>query len=54
LNEISLPDIRRFCDRHKIDAKSVAQFLRNHRAALALRHPALEEHVTRVVSWQHR
>jgi len=49
LGEVPLSDVLRFCDRHAIPAPTLARYVRTHRQELALRHPALEEHLDALV-----
>jgi len=49
LGETPLVDILRFCDRHRIGAAALAEFVRGNRARLALRRPDLEEHLDAAV-----
>lgn len=51
LGELSLTDILRFCDRHDINAKTLARFVRTNKRELALRRPELEEHLNALVPY---
>ncbi|WP_207459678.1 hypothetical protein [Azospirillum sp. SYSU D00513] len=49
LGELPLTDILRFCDRHGIKAPTLARFVRDNRAKLALRRPELDQHIDALV-----
>lgn len=49
LGELPLTDVLRFCDRHDIDASTLARFVKTHGKKLALNRPALEDHLHEVV-----
>lgn len=49
LGEVPLVDILRFCDRHRITARTLARFVSNNRVKLALRRPDLDEHLNALV-----
>lgn len=49
LGELPLPDILRFCDRHRISPPTLAGFVRAHRRDLGLHRPELEAHLDELV-----
>jgi hypothetical protein len=49
LEEESVPNILRFCDRHEITESELAHFVRSHRSEFPVRRPQLEEHLNVVV-----